>query len=326
VRSQVVGAVTGDRVNVILEHLSPAGRRWTMLGVAGDWARLLTWPSRLVVEYAPREVVLYDHFAWGLIPIAALLLLLGLLTVSSIRRWPAGAFALIWMCVTLLLVSNLVVPTGVLLAERTLFLPSVGIVLLAGALADRAAPSLRTVMDRQGPMAQRAVAAALSVATIAILGAGAWESARRQPVWRSNSTVFAQAVEDAPLSYRAHDVYAGELFEHGDRAGGEREARTALALYPHDAVLYRDLANEYMRAGLCQAAVPLFRRSIAESTFQMDSRLLLAECLLAEGEADSARAEVLRGTAEGYYGPAYHKVLLSVDSVLKRSTSRGGAP
>jgi protein O-mannosyl-transferase len=327
VRTQVVGALTGDRVNVILEHLSPAGRRWTMLGVAGDWARLLIWPSRLAVEYSPREITLYDHFTAGLVPISILLLFLGGLVTVSVKRWPAAAFALIWTAVTLALVSNLVVPTGVLLAERTLFLPSVGIVLLAGALFDRVADELRKTAPRAGslPSARRLLPVAVSLTVIAVLGAGTWQSARRQLVWRSNSTVFAQAVVDAPLSYRAHDVYAGELFEHGDRAGGEREARIALALYPHDAVLYRDLANEYMVAGLCQAAVPLFRRSIAEATFQMDSRLLLAECLLAQGEPDSARAEVLRGTAEGFYGPAYHKVLLSVDSAFERKR-HGGDP
>ena len=319
VRAHVVGAFTGDRPNVVFEHLAPAARRWTMLGVSSEWVRLLVWPSRLAIEYAPREITLYDHFTVALFPPAALLVAVGALTVLSVRRWPAGAFALIWMAVTMLLISNLLLPTGVILAERTLFLPSVGIVLLVGAAVDRVTVALRLAQIRLPRAVPAGVARVVVAAVVAVvIGAAVWQSARRQLVWRDNTSVFTQAVTDAPYSYRAHNVYAGLLFDHGDRVGGEREAHIALALYPHDAALYRDLANEYMQAGLCRAAVPLLRRSIVESTTQTDARLLLAECLLAQGDPDSARAEVLRGSAEGDYGPNYHKVLLSVDSALAR--------
>ncbi len=324
IRAQILGALTGDRPNVVFEHLSPGARRWTMLGVAGEWVRLLTWPSRLAIEYAPRQIQLYDHFALDLVPMAALLVALGALTVISIRRWPVGAFALIWLAVTLLLVSNLLLPTGVILAERTLFLPSVGMVVLVGATLDRVIAALRSAHIRLPRVVPaRAASAATGLVVAVVIGAAGWQSARRQLVWRDNTSVFTQAVADAPYSYRAHDLYAGLLFGRGDRAGGEREAHIALALYPHDAVLYRDLANEYMRTGLCQAAIPLLRRSIAETTMQTDARLLLAECMLRQGDPDSARAEVLLGSAEGDYGPNYHKVLLSVDSALARRRLAG---
>jgi hypothetical protein len=168
------------------------------------------------------------------------------------------------------------------------------------------------------------------VAVASLIVAAGLRSAVRQPVWRSNETLFAQAPLDAPLSYRAHDVYAGLLFDHGDKAGGEREARLAIKLYAHDPVLYRDLAHEYMQAGLCVPAIPLLRQSIAEDrAMQTDSRLLLAECLLSDGDAAEARAEVLRGISEGYYpyyGPGYHRVLLAVDSALARRTKAGASP
>jgi predicted Zn-dependent protease len=147
-----------------------------------------------------------------------------------------------------------------------------------------------------------------------VLVLGLVRSALRQLVWASNASLFAQGVRDAPFSYRAHDVYAGQLFEIGDRRDGEREARIALHLYAHDGVLYRDLANEYMRAGLCKPAVPLLKRSIAEATVQSDARVLLARCLLAEGDTAGARKQILLGVAGGPYGAVYHQVLLSVDS------------
>jgi hypothetical protein len=319
-RAHVVGALAGDRPNVVLEHVSPAARRWTMLGIVIPWVRLLAWPSRLAVEYAPQEISVHEHFDLSLLPDVAVLGLAAALFIVTVRRWPPGAFALLWVAVTLVLVSNLIVPTGVLLAERTLFLPSVGAMLLAGAGMARLASAARTGVTALGFQRAHRWQWASSVIIGLVLAAGAWRSAGRQLVWRSNATLFAQAPLDAPLSYRAHDLYAGLLFDRGDAAGGRREAYTALALYPHDPVLYRDLAQEYMRGGQCPTAIPLLRRSIDEQgTMETDARLLLSECLLVQHDPASARNELLRGVAFGYYpyyGPGYHKVLIAVDSAL----------
>jgi hypothetical protein len=318
IRTDVVGAFAGDRPNVVLEHLAPAARRWTMLGVVPEWIRLLVWPSHLAAEYAPRAISLHDGFDRTLLIALVLLTLVAALFLLAARWWHAAAFGLAWVAVTLLLVSNLVVPTGVLLAERTLFLPSVGAMLFVATALSRSMSRLgRDGRTGVGVRLARTAAAAIIVAT---LMAGIWRSARRQLVWRSNATLFAQAPIDAPSSYRAHDVYAGLLFDRHDAAGGEREAHLALALYRHDPLLYRDLAQEYMHGGMCRAAIPLLKQSIAEQgSMQTDARLLLAECLLAQHEPAAARAEVLRGMADGYYpfyGPGYHRVLLSVDSAL----------
>ncbi len=318
VRAHVIGSWAGDRPNVVLEHLSAAARRWTMLGVVSEWTRLLMWPWRLVVEYAPRDITIHEHFEPSLMPNAVLLALILTLVVIAVRRRALAGFALLWIVVTLLLVSNLIVPTGILLAERTLFLPSVGAALLIGDAVTRLTARFGTAPVSSRAMHARwrhlAVAAGIGM----LLVVWAWRSAQRQLVWRSNATVFARAPLDAPLSYRAHDVYAGLLFDRGDKIGGEREARIALALYPHDPVLYRDLAQEYMRAGMCTPAIPLLRRSIEEpASVETDAHLLLAECLLAEHDPSSARAEVLRGVAQGpyvYYGAGYHKVLIAIDS------------
>jgi hypothetical protein len=314
IRAHVVGAWAGDSPNVVFEHLTPGARRWTMLGVVAEWARLLVWPARLVAEYSPPQIRLHQHFEAGLLGSVGLLVALGALLLASLRRWPAGAFALAWLAITLVLVSNLVVPTGVILAERTLFLPSVGIALFAAAVIERLAA---VSWNEFAPGAGIGHRLALS-AFVVVVALGVVRSATRQPVWASNAALFTQGVRDAPYSYRAHDVYAGLLFDGGDRRGGEREARIALALYPHDGVLYRDLANEYMRAGLCSPAVPLLRRAITEATVQTDAHVLLARCLLAQGDTAGARAEALRGVGVGPYGSFYHQVLLAVDSVETR--------
>jgi predicted Zn-dependent protease len=187
-------------------------------------------------------------------------------------------------------------------------------VLLVGAVVERLAAVSWNEFAAGAGIGRRLAISAFAV----IVALGLARSATRQPVWSSNASLFPQGVRDAPFSYRAHDVYAGLLFEGGNRRDGEREARIALHLYPHDGVLYRDLANEYMRAGLCRPAVPLLKRSIAEATVQSDAHVLLARCLLAEGDTAGARKQVLRGVAAGPYGAVYHQELLAVDSAESR--------
>src|SRR5207244_3252347 len=83
-------------------------------------------------------------------------------------------------------VSNLVVPVGVLLAERALYLPSAGLVLAAGAW-------LKDLETRR-----RAVVLSLLVV------AGGVRTALRVPVWRDTRAMIGSELEDSPgaFSYR----------------------------------------------------------------------------------------------------------------------------
>src|SRR5204862_164867 len=53
------------------------------------------------------------------------------------RAWPVEAYGLGWIAIAYLPISNLIVPHGVVMAERLLYLPSVGLALAAGAALDR---------------------------------------------------------------------------------------------------------------------------------------------------------------------------------------------
>src|SRR5207245_2493071 len=100
-----------------------------------DVARLLVFPLTLRVDYSPAERTLVPtlldyRFALGVLCIAAWG---GLLWLTWRRGRRVEAFGLGWIAIALFPVSNLVVPVGVLLAERALYLPSAGLVLAAGA-------------------------------------------------------------------------------------------------------------------------------------------------------------------------------------------------
>jgi hypothetical protein len=118
------------------------------------------------------------------------------------RRAPAFSFAVAWCAVALAPVSNVLIPTGIVLAERTLFLPSIGFCLGVGALAELVLREFRELAARPG------VARAAMTALGFLLLAGLARSAERQRVWRNDAVLAIRTVQDAPKSFRAQRVFA----------------------------------------------------------------------------------------------------------------------
>src|SRR6202008_3577506 len=101
----------------------------------------------------------------GVAQLPGLLLLLGTvgLTVACWRRSPTTSFGLAWMMVTLLPASNFLLPAGFIIAERTLLLPSVGVMI---ALAS----ALPWLYERFGEVRLARVAALAGLAVLLGLG------------------------------------------------------------------------------------------------------------------------------------------------------------
>jgi len=117
-----------------LRGLDVVGRFAVMLHVVPMWLRLLVWPRHLQVDFAQGEVLSGGAIeaVFGFVILCALAAAI----VYAMRRDRVLAFGLLWMAIALLPVSN-ILPTGVVLGERTLFLPSIGFVIAVGAVAQR---------------------------------------------------------------------------------------------------------------------------------------------------------------------------------------------
>jgi protein O-mannosyl-transferase len=287
-RRSVLGGV-GDDPSLVISMLSHKARLLTMLGVVPEWARLLLWPARLSADYSPPGIPVVLGFTRALIP--AMFVVVGFAILIAVTRTGRGVacFGLLWVAVALFPVSNVFVRSGVILAERTLFLPSVGVLLAAGAAAVWARDRLARLAPRRRWLAAAPV--------VLLLALGTAKSAARQRVWRTPDDFQRSLVEDAPRSYRAHYMHGMWLFKHGRREEGERHVRMAIALFPYDASPYTDLADEYRAAGLCGPARDLYRRAIRLRTMRDRARLGLVACLLHDGQFAEAGAEARRGAA-----------------------------
>lgn len=322
-KGNFIGSYTAD---ALVGH-SVGGRLLTMLSVVPEWARLLLWPAHLQIRYTPLEIE--AAAGWGLDQTAGALIL-ALAVWGTIRLWrrqPAASFALLWIGVALLPVHNVLVPTGVILAERTLLLASVGVVILAGValgwLAELGAATSSSY--RHIPM----------VALVVLLGLGIGRTVDRYAVWQDQFTLFQQTTIDAPLSYEAHYGYADLLAQMGRGQEAETEYQVAIQLFPkmedgtilarRTAKVYQDLGNLYRSSGLCLQAIEAYDNTLAQSASMEynEVRQSLIACLLYEGDYRRAAVEARIGITGGWNNAVFSPLLITADSALAVSAPPG---
>lgn len=216
------GATQYQSVAPMFVGVSPVAVRLTAVHGLADVARLLVFPLTLRVDYSPDERTAVTspvdpRFAAGVV---CLLLWAALLVVSWTRGRRLAAFGLGWAGIALLPVANLLYPTGVYVAERTLYLPSAGFVL---AVTDWLAALPRAWL--------RPLVGALVLLT-------GIRTAARVPVWRDDASVAQSVVNDSPRSYVGHTRMTGLYLDQRDPARALAEARLAARIYQRDPWIY----------------------------------------------------------------------------------------
>jgi tetratricopeptide (TPR) repeat protein len=313
----VVGGESGFAPYIVFQalDLSDRDRVLTMIGASTEWLRLMLWPARLMTQYAPQ----YLDVAQGpdLRQLPGLLVLLGTigLAIACWRRSPVTTFGILWLIITLLPASNFLVPAGFIIAERTLYLPSLGAMIAV-------CSALPWLYERFGERRGVQLAGAAVLAVLLALGIG--RSISRNRVWRDDATLHAQGVIDAPNSYRAHFQLGVHYFQTGRFAEGEAHYRRAIALFPHDPIMAYGFAEQLRTVGRCDAALPIYQWFFAARPDARQGRLGYALCLLQFKRYEEARASALTWMSRGGRPSMGRAVLASAKAGLD-SAANGAA-
>lgn len=228
----------------------------TMSRALLEYLRLLAVPHPLGVDffYASRipfmpwwsATALWSALAWGSV------LALGL---SSLRRAPVRALGILWIFAALLPVSN-AVPTGVLMAERLLYLPSVGFCLWAGhGLAWAREEAARRWAGSARPA--RAIGAATALALLALAG----KTVERGLEWRDAGTLWEAELRHAPLDPVVNNNLAVEYTGRGDLVRARERLETALRAAPFYWRAHVNLGIVEQRSGRIDLALRSFDRA-----------------------------------------------------------------
>ncbi len=161
-------------------------RTMTELTIVPHYLRLLVAPFDLSSHY-DAQVIQLQTGPTVLGAVGAAIIAVTTVAIWHFRRTDrVMAFALLWIPIAIAPVTNILFASGVLLAERTLYLPSVGFVLLAGVLVERCSER-----------APRLVALA-SIVFGAFFARRTWT---RTPVWHDSKAYLITLLPDAPAAY-----------------------------------------------------------------------------------------------------------------------------
>ncbi len=270
---------------VVIAYL---GVRTVVLGDFGDQRD--PWPGNLaatmtlgVLWYAMRIAAPVDfRFDWQMpsadgwgaavtghdVPIApwlgAIVLVAVVASVFVARRsWRVGVAGVVWFGIALAPMLNLV-PINILVAERFLYLPSVGALLAVGA-----------IWCGVGVRARRV----LLVALVCWGAYGASTTARFAGHFHTERALWNGVVAHSPSHYRGWVGIAKAHILAGDLDAGRAALRRAIALsggrYGH---LYYDLGRTYLLSGDHERAVPYLRDAVirwrAEGRGRSDRRFV----------------------------------------------------
>lgn len=263
--------------------------RLTALVVLGRYVLLLVAPLRQAIDYSydaiPAATGILDPRA----DLGLALLAGGFAAVAAgFRRAPAAAFGIAWFGIALAPVANLLFPIGTIMAERLLYLPSVGFCVLAGAALGGLRGRFIVIAGRPGrDAAARAVVALLLAACAARSGARLYD-------WRDDYTIFKAALAVAPRSVRSLYNFGAACEDRGKDAEAARVYEQAIALWPDFADAHYNLAGVLGRARRWDDAVGHYREAVRLQPANVRFLVNLGHALTAQGNPAEARAVLER--------------------------------
>jgi protein O-mannosyl-transferase len=240
-------------VNPFLENpLTGAGfwaGRMTALKVLAKYLYLLLWPAGLSADYSYNQIPIFSgrFDSWESWKAVGALAIWIAVLVIGIRVWRGNRpmfFFIALFAVTILPTSNLLIRIGSIMAERFLYLPSVG---FAGCLA-AAVYAASGHLALRWPLAGKAAPPIL----IAICLVFAVRTYARSGDWSDEKTLWMHDVRVSPRSAKIHANLAEALWQEGssfhDAATSEREtAVSTMQDLPED----RQSALDFVALGIC---------------------------------------------------------------------------
>jgi tetratricopeptide (TPR) repeat protein len=259
---------------------------------ATTWVRLLTavavigkglWLQLLPLGQSP-------DWSFDAIPLATSLadhrVLLTLVALGSwlalgirLRRTaPLVLLSLAWYGAALSPAANVLFPTGTVFGERLLYLPSVGLALLAGAGLQALGGAVAWWRHLALP-ASAVLCAALAVATL-----------RYEAAWGDELRLFRWAAESAPRSTKVHHKLATLLLTAERPAEALVEADRALELLPSNSRARVARAAILGKLGRTPEQEADLRRALSESPDDPDAAYALGGLDRDAGRLDDAAA------------------------------------
>ena len=228
--------------------------------------KLMFVPYPLTHDYYPQHIEL--HTFGDPAVMLSLLLHLGMLAygIYSVRRRSVVGYGLLFYLIALSIVSNIVFPIGTFMAERFLFVPSVGLC-LAVAWAVFSQGKISVDDTRKGAPAipanwQLRLGIVGAVAVLFAL-----HTVTRNPVWKDNHTLFTTDVATSPNSAKLRNAAGGTTIERAltieDAVEQDKTLRTAIGHLQQAILIHPNYKNAHLLMGNAELYLDQYDNAIA---------------------------------------------------------------
>lgn len=257
-----------------------------------EYARLLFWPTKLSAFHVFHAS---DSFGEPVVLLGVGIVIITLILASVLyKRFPAAAFCIVWIGVTLAPVLNARWMAGNVLTERYLYLPSVGFCWLVGWAVKTAWDLVEAKSGAKLPI--RATLSAIGIALVLLAVTSTWS---RNRVWRNDLTLYTKTLQTDPDSHIMHMNLGVTYYESGDFAAAEREIRRAVDLKPDSTNDLNALGCVYLEQGRLIEARDALQRAITLKPQWTDPHFNYGRLLKKMGQDDDALAEFQKAVELG---------------------------
>ena len=278
VRLIVLGTIGGDVPHPALVVGSWVVRERLALATAVQTLGALLLPHSAPIDVAP---TLAQASAPSLVLTAIGLSVAAATCVVVVRHFKRPTVATLAVAIAVFTIAptaNLLFASGVVLAGRTLYSPSIGVALLGGAFVSLVIASQPRAIRRPaiGLLACWAVAAVLV-------------SARDVGIWRDSDRVSAAMLTREPDNFRAH-AYAAELArDRRDMPTALGHYRAAIQLFPSERYLLYSAAVAALDVGDTTSAASWLDDAVKVAPKHWQARTRLAKVEAWRGDTTRAR-------------------------------------
>ncbi len=213
--------------------------------------QLLIWPVDLVGDYDFSQIPQITTLNATAIVASSIIIAIFLIGCFSLKRNKLIAFAILFFFITISVVSNIIVPIGVFIAERLLYLPSISVCLLA-------ALALHWLYNKNAALKYFSLALLL-----AIISVSAIKIHNRNIDWLSNANYINSIVRVAPNNMKGLCAKASMDLGEKNFLAAEQKAKQAIELFPKKATPKGLLAHIYYLQGRYDEALPLLKTAIS---------------------------------------------------------------
>jgi len=206
----------------------------TMAKAVIYYIKILCWPVKLCADYA--VYISRSILEMPVLLSIALLLIIGVIFLFVRKRNRTIAFGIALFFLSLLPVLN-IFPVKFIIAERCLYLPSIGFCIIAASIILNFA---KLLSKKYSSSIIKAITTGLVILLICSLAARTYA---RNAVWKNPYTLFSSIVQSSPDNSAARFQLANIYYDKGDYDSAIRFYREAILLEPDYMEPHLGIAN-----------------------------------------------------------------------------------